>query len=598
MGKSQLKIPLRIALFLLFLALGFWMANAYFAPPDFAANYSHIHTLLTDRDLDFGNEYQHFGYEKHLFYVTKAGYLSNDWSIGTGLVWSVFFTIGDIIAWITGAAIDGFSVPYQACLLLGILFYVGCGLYVSYVFLEKRHGSGTAFVSVLLCFFGSPLLFYTYYGGFMTHATGFFAVSCFLILWASTIKERKIIHWVLLGFVWGIITSIRPQHLMCVLVVPVELLIKMRGKEYRENTKGWKDFLKGCSLLIPCFLFTFLPQLLFWGKIYGSPFRFPKLEEMHWLRPALFETLFSDYHGLLPWTPIVILGALGLGFVWKKDRIVGTGFALCLLAQIYINSANEVWWAGGSFSNRRMTEYSFILMTGFCGLIEEKKRRYWILPGILFAGWSFLLVVAERSGILTLEHYVPWDGMFYHNMVKVLVAPRDWPGALFGNFAGISLSVRWLAMMFLAALLVSVWYLFEKRLIYTKVPRVIFLFIIAFYMILNCVVLVSSLRTTPFPWDKAKSLYRNNRFLWNNYYEYGYYLLRKHRDQEALIAYQKARSLLPERPQPCRYIGSIYEAWGDIEKAEQYYQEALRIDPNYDRVKILLEDLQKRKSLR
>lgn len=595
MGKGQLKTPFRIAFFLLFLVLGFWMMNAYFAPPDFTAYYSHIHTLLTDRDLDFWNEYEQFGYEKHMLYITQAGYISNDWPLGTGLVWSLFYKLGDVIAWITGAAKDGFSLPYKALVLVGILFYVGCGLYASFVFLEKRFAPGTAFLSVLVCFFGTPLLFYTYYGGLMSHATGFFFVTCFLILWAGTIKERDIIHWILLGLLWGIIASIRPQHLVCMIVLPAEFLIKIRDRAFPRETKALKEFLVGSLLLVPSFLFTFLPQMILWRKIYGSTFQFPKLEEMHWFNPALYETFFSDYHGILPWTPLVLLGALGLYFVWKKDRIMGMGFALCLVAQIYIDSANEVWWAGGSFGNRRLTEYSFILMLGLCGLIAEKKRRYWIIPALLFAGWSFLLVVAERLQILTLEHYVAWDSAFFKNLGQVLATPGNWPGALFGNFAGLSLFGRCLAGFFLGVLLFCVWYVFENRLMHEKTPLLILLFILAAYALLNCVVVVSSHRTLPFPWEKGNLLYRSNRFLWNNYYEYGYYLLRKDRAREALEAYEKARSLIPERPQPCRYIGSIYEAWGNYEKAEEYYQEALKLDPNYERAKILLEDLQKRR---
>jgi len=95
----------------------------------------------------------------------------------------------------------------------------------------------------------------------------------------------------------------------------------------------------------------------------------------------------------------------------------------------------------------------------------------------------------------------------------------------------------------------------------------------------------------------ASLLNKENRFLWFNYYEYGYYLLVKGRYQKALEAFQKSHQLKPDQPQPLRYIGSIYEALEDYDRAEQYYLEAFRLDPKYQNVKALLERLREKKLL-
>jgi tetratricopeptide (TPR) repeat protein len=570
--------------------MGFWMSNAYYAPPDFAVYFSYTHTLLSDRDLDFLNEYEHFGFEKHLFYVTGEGYISNDWPIGAGILWMPFFCLGSVVARLSGSPPDGFGIPYLSLVMVGILFFVGSGLYAGFIFLEKRYRTKWAFLTVLLCFFGTSLLFYACYGGWMSHATGFCIVTLFFILWAETISERKRIDWILLGFLAGLMTLTRPQHIASLIVFPIELFFRIKKSSFK--TFPWKKETMGWLLLFLAFLIAFLPQLVFWGKIYGHPFSFPKLEEMHWFSPRIRETLFSDYHGILPWTPLVLLGSMGLLFVWKREKVLAAGLFVALALQIYINSANEVWWAGGSFGNRRITEYAFPVMVGLAGLFEEKRRRFWIIPAILFSAWSFLLVVAERAGALTLANYVPWNAQFFQTLIPIITAPWKWFGYVHGNFADLAGFYRMIAILFLGILFLVAGLLFEQRKIFVKRRMMIVSILFVFLALSNVLVLVSAKRTSPLKQELRENFYKENRFLWNNYYEYGFYLMQKRRYQEALEVYLKAKNLLPERPQPYRYIGSIYESFGDFDKAEQYYREALKLNPDYTRVKVLLEELQ------
>jgi len=591
--KRNLSFPL--ILLLLLLILSFWMTNAYLAPPDFAAYYSYPRSILFDRDLDFSSEYEHFGYQKHMFYVTSANRLSNDWPMGTGLVWTVFLAAGSVPALVSGQPLDGYGAPFLSLVTIGILFLVGCGLFGAFRFLARRFGEKTAFASVLMGFFGTPLLFYSFYGGLMSHATGFFVITFFFILWADTIRERKRIHWILLGFLAGLMALVRPQHILCLVVFPVEYLFKKRGESREGETFQGGEFLRGSLFAFFFFILALLPRFFYRGVVYGNPFFLPKLEEMHWFRPALFETLFSDYHGLLPWTPLVLPGSLGLFFLWKKNRIMAAGFLACLVLQLYVNSANQVWWAGGSFSNRRFTGYGFIFMGGLAALLEDKKRRLWLVPCVLFCMWSFLLVIAERMQLITLEHYIPWNGAFFRSLGSVLGSPHKWPAALWGDFAGLSLFPRFVAVFFLGGLFLGMGYLFSWKRIMERKPVGVIGAILIYYIFVTVMVAVSSIRTPALPEKTAGRCYKTNRFLWNNYYEEGFYLLLKGRLQKSLSAFHKARNLIPERPQPYRYIGAIHEELGEYDEAERYYLEALSIDPNYLTAKKSLEAMRRKR---
>ena len=70
-------------------------------------------------------------------------------------------------------------------------------------------------------------------------------------------------------------------------------------------------------------------------------------ESFHWLHPALFSTLFSDFHGLFFWSPVLLLSVIG--FIWyftrRGQRFDGllVSLLISLAALWYLNSAWYAW---------------------------------------------------------------------------------------------------------------------------------------------------------------------------------------------------------------------------------------------------------------
>jgi hypothetical protein len=326
----------------------------------------------------------------------------------------------------------------------------------------------------------------------------------------------------------------------------------------------------------------FLPQMLFWLALYGNPISFPKMEEMHWLRPKLWSVLFSQYHGLLSWSPLLILVLPGLYFIYKREKPVAVALGLALAIQVYLNSANEVWWAGGSFGNRRFADYALIFVPAIAVVMERRRGALVPLVCVILAGWNWLLVVAERAGVLTLDHFVPWTHAFFGSLGKLLVDPMRSIGAMIGNFADVAIPGRicigivFGAVVFL--LLHSVKRKRERRWLW----NIGFASLGAYLAMVSLSFIVLIPNTRPV---KAASfphpLYRTNRVLWNNYYEYGYYLLVKRKYKESIRAYEKAVTLWPEAPYSYRYLGTNYLVLGQYRLAAQYCREALAIDPGY-----------------
>lgn len=573
----------------LLLASGFALSvvlllNIYLSSPDSAAYYSVPRSILIDHDLDFQNEYLHFEFQPNMFYLTGHQRLSNDWPIGAGLLWLPFFIVAHLLALVfklPGMLANGYSAIYQLVVSLGILLYAVCGLVLSFQFARKYVSARAALFAVALVVFGSPLGFYLYYYDFMSHVVSFFAISLFLYIWATTYRSRTLRQWGMLGLLAGVMTMVRPQNVCFLIVIVIEYVMVVR-RELLSSSTALKDYVKGITLLGLGLVVGFLPQMLFWLALYGSPIAFPKMEEMHWFKPKLWSMLFSQYHGLLSWSPILVLVVPGLYFIYKKEKPVGIALGLALAIQVYLNSANEVWWAGGSFGNRRFADYAFIFVPAIALVVKRRRGPLVPILCLVLAAWNWLLVAAERAGMLTLDHFVPWAYEFWRSLGGLIVDPLHTFEAMIGDFGHVPIHIRVLIGIVFGSVVFLVIYYLQKQKGRDRLVNIGSGCLLVYIVVLSLsfVILIPNTRavdaeTFPYP------LHRTNRVLWNNYYEYGYYLLMKRKYHESIEAYEKAVALWPEHPNPYRYLGTNYYRLGQYRLAAQYCREALALDPEY-----------------
>jgi hypothetical protein len=95
--------------------------------------FSYLRSLWFDHDMSFENEYRHF-YERNigrgenfhatfLELATEAGRRPNFGTIGSALLWSPFYAVGDLVARLGGWQADGYSRPYVAAVAYGSAVY-------------------------------------------------------------------------------------------------------------------------------------------------------------------------------------------------------------------------------------------------------------------------------------------------------------------------------------------------------------------------------------------------------------------------------------------------------------------------------------------
>ena len=251
--------------------------------------------------------------------------------------------------------------------------------------------------------------------------------------------------------------------------------------------------------------------------------------------------------------------------------------------------ANEVWWAGGSFGNRRFVDYSAVFVLAFAACCQRWKRSvvFWALTATAVA-WNLLLICAERTHILTLDHHVAWDWTFLRQVLALPAHPIAVVEALRGDFAG----AAWFWRIALSALVVA------GACAVSRVRRVKPWLAVALLFVVgaNLCVAVGVSRTPrldpnsprALSFEKAlanpeygETLSRQNRLLWNNFYEAGFYYFSKGDLARARVFYEKARDLLPRHPSAYFYIGYIALRNGELDTAKANLEKARQLRPGH-----------------
>jgi hypothetical protein len=597
-------LPLLVAFFAITFPL--W-SNAYLSPPDSASYLAVARTITHGGNLDFREDYQVLEFEWYFYYLTDQGRISNDWPIGSGLLWLPPYAAAHVIA--TGAhalgvegrtygpdaparhlllprpigtgmheplmAPSGKSGIYKLFVTLWVAAMAVAALWLGIALAAPHTGRGRALLAAFLVLLGTPVGFYVYAFAMMSHIPSMLMAG--LLVWGWQVTRgggRTLPQWAGLGAVAGVMVMVRPQDGVFLAVFLVEALMD------RQHLAGrWKSWLVGVAIAGCAALVAFLPQMITWWTLYGHPLQLPKIEEMHWFRPRLLDTLFSEYHGILSWSPLLALLPVGAWVLWRRDRTLAVALMLVVLIQVWLNAANEIWWSGGSFGNRRMVACGVPFVVLVAAALGVARLRYILPVAVVLALWNFLLWAAERGGLLSLDHFVPWDGAFLRNVLSVALPWRTFH-AMLGDFAGFG----WITRMVLMAggLALAIW-LARTTFPFQRLQRPVVVVAVSYITLLAILFPVLAARTpvhTEADFDIPPP--RRNLSLFNGYYEYGFFNLVKGRIEQAEAAYLKANALLPGHPNPYRYLATIQlRHRGDAAAALQLAGMGLDIQPNY-----------------
>jgi hypothetical protein len=415
-GRSTFQTFLfTLALFLLFVV----QTHPSLVNPDGIGYYAYVRSLFLDKDLNLLNEFEALGMIPPFIYRTSTDLIGNQYPIGSAVLWAPFFLLGHGYTLLSRYFYpipvnpDGYSVFYFIFIALGTSFYGILGLFLVYEVGKRLFPPRIVLLAVFLIIFGTPFFYYLFIQPTLAHVNSFFTLSLFLYVWFFTRNNRTLWQWTLLGLAAGLMGLVRTQNLVFILL---PLLEPMNRGWRMEDGESKIDFLSSIFnlrslIFLASLLFALIPQMLTWQALYGTPFSSThgtmnlSFQEWH-----LWELLFSPFHGLFFYAPLLLLTLPGFYILAEKDFLLGTTLFAIFLFQILLNSWALYWWSGYAFGSRFFVDYTFLFILALAAFIHRRSSLLNLLSSILLGGftlWNFLLLIQTLLQKLDLNQYIP-----------------------------------------------------------------------------------------------------------------------------------------------------------------------------------------------
>ncbi|MEJ2744438.1 MAG: hypothetical protein P8123_01940 [bacterium] len=351
---------------------------------DGARLYAYLRSAWFDGDVDTANELDYyFNYpgsrEPDDNVATSTGYAWNHTPVGCAILWSPFFLMGHMTA----------VQMRHAAIAIGTHVYCFLGALILFLICSRYYSIPASLLAAITVWLASFLPAYLFLYPSMSHAQSFFSVSLFIWLWLEAQERWGPALWCLLGIAGGVAALVRTQNVIF-LCIPV--LWTLGAKQ--PIPIGHR--LRNTAIMAAFALAAFSPQMYVWKLTYGSFLTIPQGGGfLHWTRPAAWEVLFSSRHGLLTWSPALILGCMGLPAFVKRERLLGLSLLLVFLFQLYLNSIVDDWWAGTGFGARRFDNCLPIFALGIAAVYEWMRLKR--------IGWLAVIITAGA---------IVWNGLF------------------------------------------------------------------------------------------------------------------------------------------------------------------------------------------
>ncbi len=351
------------------------------------------HSFVFDQDLHLLNDFTALGGSYRL---TPTGFVFERVNIGPGLGWSPFYALAmGLLPLLAGPGND--SYPADGPLLLlwvnftSWLWPILAGI-LTYSSLRRWFSARTLSVALAAVFLGTPVLFYMATFPLSSHPTSIFLAALLLYLWLDEGLKRSRWRYLILGLVCGWLMLVASYNIVFFLWPGLSWL-----KEGVAQPAGRKFWQNGLALGLGGCL-GFLPQMLVFWFLFGSPFYSPYAGQLLWAEPYLLETLFSTFHGLFFFAPVLLLVMPGLWQLRRRDGWAALSLGLVWLGLSYLVSINVAWWAGASFGNRYFLSLTPFFVLGLSAFIQAYGR--WtlalILPCVL---WTLGLYLQVLNGV-------------------------------------------------------------------------------------------------------------------------------------------------------------------------------------------------------
>jgi hypothetical protein len=287
-----------------------------------------------------------------------------------------------------------------------------------------------------------------YFNPSLSHAHSAFGVALLLWYWHKTRNQRTTREWCILAGIAGLMLNVYYANITILVVLVVEAirqyLTALRHapggatapQERSDPSLGSPsvaqllvNHLLFCLIVVVCLLPTFISRYV----IYGSALEtgYVSLGYWAWRSPYFLSVLFSSDHGLLVWTPIVILAIAGLFFFWRREPRVGAPILAAVLAFYLLIACYPDWDGISSYGNRFFISLTAPFILGLSVLFDRAAVLFRSLRAALavasslvacFILWNLAFVFQWGTHLVPARGPIVWSEMIHNQFVAV---PRE-----------------------------------------------------------------------------------------------------------------------------------------------------------------------------
>jgi hypothetical protein len=418
--------------------------------------FAYIHSLLIHHNLQFEDEWQaanqsfvmgRVGLNGEIlpYEYTETHHLDNHFSVGPAILWAPFLctthlAITTLNSFGMHLKADGFSRPYLLTMALATAGYGFLGLWISFCLARKYVAEKWAFLATVGYWFASSLFVYMYLNPAWSHAHSLFAVALFLWYWNRTRERRTRAQWVVLGLLGALMVNIYYINAVLLLVPALEAIGDYIASIHDGGRQKvtFKHLLGVHTLFVAVFLIGMLPTLISRKIIYGHFLTtgYPEAHEWNWTHPVFASVLFSSDHGLLSWTPVLVLAVIGLFLFRAYDRKFAIYLGASSLLFFYVISCYVNWDGMSSFGNRFFISLGPAFIIGLAvffdrmrGWIKSERNLFLIETFALFCFvvWNIGFIFQWGGHLIPVRGPISWREMAYNQFCVVPV--RIWKTA-------------------------------------------------------------------------------------------------------------------------------------------------------------------------
>lgn len=383
-------------------------------------NYLWLRSAMVDGDWDFRNDLEECDTiaesERSAILnqtVAKTGLIANKYGVGWGIASLPGYLAADAVV-VVGNSFgvwdlhrDGFNPVYQVFLQAWQFLLAVAGLVFARAVVAHLIGPRYAWSGVLTVWMASPLVYYQTSNLSMSHNTVFLCVAA-LVLGALETQRRPSAFWPwwLMGAGYGlaVVTRFQAAVFAVVLLHVLWKCARNRGTSVLPAI-GW--------LVAGGLPFAVL-QMWAWKVVYGQWVVFSygaAGEAFSWGRPALVQSLFSSFHGMFYWHPLLFVSFAGM-FWWAwRQRGMAIPLTMAGVLTAYINAAWWCWWFAASFGIRAFDGALIGLMVGQAYLFHRAsgswRKGLWAAC-IALATWNLYVLILFRAVAIPRNAPVSW----------------------------------------------------------------------------------------------------------------------------------------------------------------------------------------------